>query len=804
MSEEDKIYDYGCQPNWSPELQSRLALETASPAESTSSFDSLGSAEAPNISRLNRRRSPFYSTVVEPSMVRKDVQGGTKSLKKNTAVDTFFAKNKTRRRPNPLHALTKRLAETYELRNARFQYNPRRNPKRALTRPSKPAKNDGYDNENNDYILRVGDILGEGQEHGYRVIDLLGQGTFGQVVKCERLQTNELFSVKVIKNKAAYLAQSSMEVEILKQLKQRISPDDQHSILKFQESFTHKNHLCLVFELLSVNLYELIKQNGFKGLSIDLVRVITAQLLDTLTLLRQAKIIHCDLKPENILLKRVDSPAIKIIDFGSACHDANKMYTYIQSRFYRSPEVLLGTPYTYSIDMWSLGCVVAELFLGIPLFPGSSEYNQLTRITEMLGYPPSTMIGKARNPFRFFNKRDRVNGHPEYTMKTREQFTQEQRKSEMCNKQYFPHKTLEDLILNFKGIARPNPAMSNEQIRLDLVKRHALIDFLKKILEIDPEKRLLPQEARMHPFITGENMSLCLPRTQLQALSSIPRLQDDNTNKNLIGFSPDPQIQADNNNSNNNNNQQQQQQQKQAKTGSERADQHLETKFTGPLLHLMNSVQSLEVAASNTPLNTIPVFQKPRENGIKRQRDFKENTKRELVNGKMATNDKQARSVESGVYLLSTGPQETKSVSNHIIPKEIPMNTSTTNTYLKKEVPFEATNTPSEACFELSRKVKYAPQVRIRFGSQDTFRLPNQIHVASLSNPTQPSSEIDNDRAHKKTLIRTAHVGEAAGGLLMMRQEKKTDIPMQQTSPPSSGGKTKLPLFMKHTPFEKS
>ena len=81
----------------------------------------------------------------------------------------------------------------------------------------------------------------------------------------------------------------------------------------------------------------------------------------------------------------VKSPTIKVIDFGSACHESSHVYTYIQSRFYRSPEILLGLPYTSAIDMWSLGCIVAELFIGIPLFPGSSEYNQLFRIIEMLG-----------------------------------------------------------------------------------------------------------------------------------------------------------------------------------------------------------------------------------------------------------------------------------------------------------------------------------------------------------------------------------------------------------------------------------
>lgn len=167
------------------------------------------------------------------------------------------------------------------------------------------------------------------------------------------------------------------------------------------DSFTHKNHLCLVFECLSSNLYELIKQNQFKGLSTQLVKVFTQQLLECLAVLKDARLIHCDLKPENILLKsyvrhrtirgleltvqRLQSPQIKVIDFGSACHEMQTVYTYIQSRFYRSPEVLLGLPYSTSIDMWSLGCIMVELFLGLPLFPGTSEYNQVSRITEMLG-----------------------------------------------------------------------------------------------------------------------------------------------------------------------------------------------------------------------------------------------------------------------------------------------------------------------------------------------------------------------------------------------------------------------------------
>ena len=154
-----------------------------------------------------------------------------------------------------------------------------------------------------------------------------------------------------------------------------------------------------MFELLSVNLYELIKQNQYRGLGLNLVRVFTGQLLDAMCMLKDARIIHCDLKPENILLTAYahaldrrsncseESPNIKVVDFGSACHAAHTVFTYIQSRFYRSPEVMLGLPYSTAIDMWSVGCIAVELFLGLPLFPGSSEYNQITRIIEMFGYP---------------------------------------------------------------------------------------------------------------------------------------------------------------------------------------------------------------------------------------------------------------------------------------------------------------------------------------------------------------------------------------------------------------------------------
>jgi serine/threonine protein kinase len=254
-----------------------------------------------------------------------------------------------------------------------------------------------------------------------------------------------------------------------------------------------------------VNLYELIKQNHFKGLSTNLVRVFSTQLLDTLSITKANQIIHCDLKPENILLKSLDSPAIKVIDFGSACQEAQQTYTYIQSRFYRSPEVLLGLRYTTAIDMWSFGCIVAELYLGLPLFPGSSEYNQLSRIIEAAGNIPDHMIISGKHGHRYFNRssrssKDQQEQEYHYSLKDIKQYSEERKKNERPSKRYFSTFNLDELVLKYP---MPKKNMSEKEKAKELKIRSFLLDFLKKVLQVDPLKRLTPKEALKHPFISG-------------------------------------------------------------------------------------------------------------------------------------------------------------------------------------------------------------------------------------------------------------------------------------------------------------
>jgi len=405
---------------------------------------------------------------------------------------------------SPLQALTCHLPSTYRICNPNFKYESSRNPRRVLTKPSKGTKNDGYDNEDSDYILYVNDILGSeeaGHKNRYLILDVLGQGTFGQVVKCQNLKTQEVVAVKVIKNRTAYFNQSMMEVSVLDLLNTKLDKNDDHHLLRLKDTFIHRQHLCLVFELLSVNLYELIKQNQFRGLSTTLVRVFAQQLLNGLALLNKARLIHCDLKPENILLKNLESPIIKIIDFGSACDERQTVYTYIQSRFYRSPEVLLGLPYSSAIDMWSLGCIVVELFLGLPLFPGSSEYNQVSRINEMLGNPPNWMIEVGKQSGDFFEKRQDEFGRKTYHLKSMEQYSRERGTKEQPSKKYFQASTLPEII---KSYPMPRKNMKQSEIEREMNNRVAFIDFVRGLLTVSPLERWSPQQAKLHPFITQQ------------------------------------------------------------------------------------------------------------------------------------------------------------------------------------------------------------------------------------------------------------------------------------------------------------
>jgi len=290
------------------------------------------------------------------------------------------------------------------------------------------------------------------------VLGLLGQGTFAQVFHCVDVATGENLAIKVVKNKPAYTRQAAVEIDIFKALLKHArtastttkSPAVKNTNLEHPQCdandkshlrssqqiqrqlnttcpwvnlecyFFYQQHLCLVFELLGCNLYEVLKKRQFRGLPLTEVKSIIRQSLVGIKCLADAGVVHCDVKPENILLveprnsgdvvmsrdrsqhehskseqRSHSKTQIKIIDFGSAAFEGRTTHSYIQSRFYRSPEVLIGLPYDSAIDMWSLGCVAAELYLGLPILPGMHEHDQLGRIAEMIGPLPDWMIDRG-------------------------------------------------------------------------------------------------------------------------------------------------------------------------------------------------------------------------------------------------------------------------------------------------------------------------------------------------------------------------------------------------------------------------
>ncbi|KAK1286433.1 Serine/threonine-protein kinase AFC1 [Acorus calamus] len=298
---------------------------------------------------------------------------------------------------------------------------------------------------------------------------------------------------------------------MLRRLNHQFGPDDTHHIVRMLDHFIFKDHLCISFEMLGPNLYDLIKRNQFKGLSLSTVQLFAKQILHGLVLLKEAGIIHCDLKPENILIStRAKPPEIKIIDLGSACYEGWTFYSYIQSRHYRSPEVLVGYPYNAAIDMWSFGCIIAELFLGLPLFPGVSEYDVLKRMMEMLGgQPPNDILAGGNKTGKFF--KNCVDVHvmdnracseiPCYQMLTEQEYEARELKRPEIGRNYFKYNKFDDIIMKYPY--RRN--LNEEDIYKETLIRSTLIDLLRGLLEFDPKKRWSPLQASRHPFITGES-----------------------------------------------------------------------------------------------------------------------------------------------------------------------------------------------------------------------------------------------------------------------------------------------------------
>nr|XP_060489907.1 homeodomain-interacting protein kinase 2 isoform X2 [Panthera onca] len=356
------------------------------------------------------------------------------------------------------------------------------------------SKNSGSNSEG-DYQLVQHEVLCS-MTNTYEVLEFLGRGTFGQVVKCWKRGTNEIVAIKILKNHPSYARQGQIEVSILARLSTE-SADD-YNFVRAYECFQHKNHTCLVFEMLEQNLYDFLKQNKFSPLPLKYIRPVLQQVATALMKLKSLGLIHADLKPENIML--VDPSRqpyrVKVIDFGSASHVSKAVCsTYLQSRYYRAPEIILGLPFCEAIDMWSLGCVIAELFLGWPLYPGASEYDQIRYISQTQGLPAEYLLSAGTKTTRFFN-RDTDSPYPLWRLKTPDDHEAETGiKSKEARKYIF--NCLDDMAQ-----VNMTTDLEGSDMLVEKADRREFIDLLKKMLTIDADKRITPIETLNHPFVT--------------------------------------------------------------------------------------------------------------------------------------------------------------------------------------------------------------------------------------------------------------------------------------------------------------
>lgn len=297
------------------------------------------------------------------------------------------------------------------------------------------------------------------------IIEKLGSGAFGVCYLVFDLHINEYYALKIIKRDPRYTSQAQKEKKILKTLN-CLDTSKKLPFVRIIDDMMYEGHQIIVFEELGCNMYDLLYNGGFEGFEIITTHKFTISILKVLEFLAKPSIniIHADLKPENVLLN-LTGDNVKVIDFGSSCHKHSKTHTYIQSRYYRAPEIVLGCGYGHPIDMWSLGCMMVEFDTGKPLFKATNETHLIILIVGLLGSPSIDFLKTSKRHSDFFDK--------DFKLK---QFYDKDGKPYSVENRYL----------------------------LDICKTKDLIfvDFISRCLTWEPTQRMTPVEALEHPFIT--------------------------------------------------------------------------------------------------------------------------------------------------------------------------------------------------------------------------------------------------------------------------------------------------------------
>ncbi|XP_053711655.1 homeodomain-interacting protein kinase 2-like isoform X1 [Synchiropus splendidus] len=343
-------------------------------------------------------------------------------------------------------------------------------------------------------------------QHNYKLMHVLGHGSFGIVIKGLKKGSSEMVALKILNRsvtKKSKKIENIKEVRILETL--RSLDADKSNIVKFYECFSMFDRVFMVFEILDISLFQFMHRRHWLPLPLEGIRIIMADIATALVALTSVGVIHTDLKLDNVMLvdQRRTPYRVKIIDFGiSLLKYEVSPGLIVQPPGLRSPEVILGLPFSEAIDIWSAGMILGHMLSGYSLCPVKHEYESLLYIIELLGEPPKEMLDKGIYTQLFFNKKR--------TFPFLKIIWTFKHPSEMLAKlgEVNAHKfTSMDDILTFRMQHEINPAG---------VK--CCMDLLREMLQINPKRRISASEVLHHPFITQPNLS--------KTPSSIPPVQD--------------------------------------------------------------------------------------------------------------------------------------------------------------------------------------------------------------------------------------------------------------------------------------